>query len=198
MNELIAGLVLFVGVHSVRIVAEGWRSRMLARVGEKTWKLGYTALALLGLALMVHGFGQARLAPEWVFVPPPWGRHANMGLMLVSMVLLVASHSPKSHYKAWLHHPMLWATVLWGAAHLMVRHQKHDAVLFGVLTVWALLALASSYARDRRERVVYPRPALKNTLIATAVGAALYLALVLGLHKLMTGLSPVITSITIS
>jgi uncharacterized membrane protein len=190
MEILIAGLVLFLGVHSVRIVADGWRTRMLARIGEKPWKLAYTVVSLLGFALMVYGFGQARLAPEWVFVPPPWGRHLNMLLMLFSMILLAASHSPQSHFKAWLHHPMLWSVVLWGAAHLMVRHQKHDAVLFGSLTIWALVCLVSCYARDKRNGTAYGPPVLKKTLITVAAGTGVYLVLVFGLHKLLMGMSP--------
>ena len=34
MTYLILGLVIFLGVHSVRIVADGWRTQTLARVGE--------------------------------------------------------------------------------------------------------------------------------------------------------------------
>ena len=56
MAYLILGLVLFLGVHSVRIVAEGWRTRTLARVGEGTYKGIYTALSLLGLGLIVWGY----------------------------------------------------------------------------------------------------------------------------------------------
>lgn len=191
MEWLIAGLVLFLGVHSTRIVADGWRTRMLDRLGEKPWKLGYTVVSLLGFALMVYGFGQARQAPEWVYVAPGWARHLNMPLMLASMILLAASHSPQSHFKVWLRHPMLWATVLWGVAHLMVRHQKHDAVLFGALTVWALVCLASCYARDARSGTRYGPPVLKKTLITAAAGTAVYLVFVFGLHKLLMGVSPI-------
>ena len=34
MVYLIAGLCIFLGVHSVRIVADGWRTQMLQRAGE--------------------------------------------------------------------------------------------------------------------------------------------------------------------
>ena len=33
MSILILGLVLFLGVHSVRIVADGWRTQTRARLG---------------------------------------------------------------------------------------------------------------------------------------------------------------------
>ena len=47
MTVLVLGLLLFLGVHSVRIVADPWRSAMRARLGATPWKLGYTALSLL-------------------------------------------------------------------------------------------------------------------------------------------------------
>lgn len=38
MIVLVLGLVIFLGVHSVRIVADDWRGATLSRVGEGTWK----------------------------------------------------------------------------------------------------------------------------------------------------------------
>ena len=38
MNLLFVGLLIFLGVHSISIVAPGWRERMLRRLGEKGWK----------------------------------------------------------------------------------------------------------------------------------------------------------------
>ena len=37
MGMLILGLVLFLGVHSTRIVAVGWRGAMVAVLGEHDW-----------------------------------------------------------------------------------------------------------------------------------------------------------------
>lgn len=34
MAMLIAGLVVFLGVHSTRVFAEGWRTATIARLGE--------------------------------------------------------------------------------------------------------------------------------------------------------------------
>ena len=38
MLVLILGLAIFLGVHSIRIVADGWRSATIERIGEKRWK----------------------------------------------------------------------------------------------------------------------------------------------------------------
>ena len=38
MTLLVVGLLLFLGAHSVSIVAPPWRDAMVARLGEKPWK----------------------------------------------------------------------------------------------------------------------------------------------------------------
>ena len=53
-------LALFLGVHSVSIVAPQWRDAQAARLGENAWKGIYTLLSLAGFALIVIGYGQAR------------------------------------------------------------------------------------------------------------------------------------------
>ena len=52
MAVLILGLVLFLGVHSVRIVADDWRSATRARIGENAWKGLYSVLSLVGFVLI--------------------------------------------------------------------------------------------------------------------------------------------------
>ncbi len=63
MGMLVLGLVVFLGAHSVRIFAEGWRTRGIARLGEMGWKGLYTVVSLIGLALIVWGFALARQQP---------------------------------------------------------------------------------------------------------------------------------------
>ena len=55
MSVLIAGLLLFLGVHSVSIVNAPWRDRMAARLGEPAWQGLYGLVALAGFALIVWG-----------------------------------------------------------------------------------------------------------------------------------------------
>ena len=51
MAWLVLGLVLFLGAHSVRIVAEGWRAHMLRRMGELPWKGLMALLSVAGFAV---------------------------------------------------------------------------------------------------------------------------------------------------
>src|SRR3989344_2743096 len=64
MAYLVLGLVLFLGVHSVRIVADGWRTQTLARMGEMPWKGSYSLVSAVGLALIVWGYGFLRPQAE--------------------------------------------------------------------------------------------------------------------------------------
>ena len=75
MTKLIIGLIAFLGVHSVRIFADSWRTKQLARLGEMTWKGLYSLIAIVGFVLIVWGYGEARATPIVLWDPPVWTRH---------------------------------------------------------------------------------------------------------------------------
>ena len=54
----IIGLIVFLGMHSTRIVADGWRTAQLKRLGEGTWKGIYSLIWLAGFGLIFWGFGR--------------------------------------------------------------------------------------------------------------------------------------------
>src|ERR1700678_134910 len=60
MTILVLGLVIFLGLHSTRIVSESGRERAIARIGEGPWKGVYSALSAIGFVLIVWGFARAR------------------------------------------------------------------------------------------------------------------------------------------
>lgn len=60
MTTLVLGLLAFLGVHSVRIFAEDWRSAQLKRFGEGAWKGIFSLFALAGFGLIVWGYALAR------------------------------------------------------------------------------------------------------------------------------------------
>lgn len=63
MSVLILGLLIFLGVHSIRIFADDWRTARIAQMGEKGWKGAYSVASIIGLALVIWGYGMARHAP---------------------------------------------------------------------------------------------------------------------------------------
>src|SRR5262249_44703450 len=157
---LVLGLVIFLGLHSTRIVSESGRERAIARFGEGGWKGIYSALSAIGLILIVWGFARSRYDAPQLWTPFPGARDVAMFLMLIALILLASSHFKRSHVAVMARHPMLWSVLLWSVGHLFANGSAADLLLFGAFLVWSAADLVSSYARDRRNGVVYPQPRL--------------------------------------
>ncbi len=190
MMVLILGLLLFLGLHSVRIVADGWRSAQLARLGEKRWKGLYCLVAFAGLGLIIWGYALARQQPQVLWTPPMGLRHASALLMLFSLILLAAAYVPRNRIKTRVHHPMLLGTQLWAVAHLLVNGNVADVLLFGSFLVWSSVDLYCAVQRDRAAGVAYPGGTMKGTLIAIVAGVVLWLLLAFWLHGVLFGVRP--------
>lgn len=190
MTILILGLVLFLGVHSVRIVADDWRSVQLARYGQAPWKGAYSLVSLLGFVLVIWGFGLARQQPQFVWQPPVFLRHLSGLLMLVSLVLLAATYIPRNRIKAAVHHPMLLATKVWALAHLLANGNLADLVLFGSFLVWAIVAFRAARRRDREAGASYRAGTLSATLLTLGAGALLWGLFAHWLHGVLFGVRP--------
>src|SRR3974390_2202084 len=124
---LITGLVLFLGIHSIRIVAPGVRDRLLARLGEWPWKGLYSIIALAGFGLLIAGFGAARATPVFLYTPPAWLHGVAIVLLIPVFPMLLAAYLP-GRIQARLHHPMLVATKTWALAHLVANGRLADAL----------------------------------------------------------------------
>jgi uncharacterized membrane protein len=190
MVYLVLGLVFFLGVHSVRIVADGWRTRTLARLGEGTYKGLYSAVALVGFGLLIWGFGVARETPVMLWIPPVGMRHGASLLTLVAFVLLAAAYVPGNAIKARLHHPMVLAVKAWALAHLLSNGSLAHIVLFGCFLVWGVMAFVASRRRDRVLGTTYASGTVTGTAITVAVGLFAWVAFALWLHGLLIGIRP--------
>lgn len=190
MIYLVLGLLLFLGTHSVRIVADDWRTRTRARLGATNWRLLYTLVSLLGFVLIVWGFGQARQTP-WLLWSPPLGlRHLAMLLTLLSFVLVAAAYVPGNRIKARLHHPMMAAVKLWALAHLLTNGTLVHMVLFGTFLLWAIVVFLAARMRDARDDTQYSQGSTGATGVTVALGVALWIAFTLWLHGLLIGVRP--------
>jgi uncharacterized membrane protein len=188
MLILILGLLVFLGVHCVSVVAPAWRDAMAARLGEWPWKGLYSVVAVLGFVLVVHGWAQARLEPVVLWTPPVWTRHITMLLMLPVFPLLLAAYLP-GRIKAAARHPMLVATKLWAVAHLVSNGMAHEVLLFGAFLAWAVADRISLKRRAPRAHPALPATGLNDALVL--LGAlALYGAFVAKLHAVLFGVSP--------
>jgi uncharacterized membrane protein len=189
MALLIIGLVLFLGVHSVAIVAPALRARMIHRLGEGAWKGLYALISLVGFVLICYGFGVARQAPVVLYSPPIWLRHVALILMLPVFPLIVAAYLP-GRIKTAAKHPMLAAVKLWAFAHLLANGLLADVLLFGAFLAWAVVDRISLKRRSTPQllRTAPPRPL--NDVISVVLGLAIY-ALVIGwAHVRLFGVSP--------
>ena len=191
MGMLILGLVIFLGVHSTRIVAEGWRRAMVRRLGAGTSKGLYALVSLVGLALVVWGFGLARQQPHQLWAPPFYLRHVTWLLTLVAFILLAAAYVPRNSIKARLHHPMVLAVMFWAVGHLLVNGNVAHVVLFGSFLVWAALSFRAARARDRAAMTLYPAGTVSGTLTTVLVGALAWAGVAFWAHGLLIDIRPV-------
>ena len=192
MVVLVIGLVLFLGVHSTRIVAPDFRARFIAQRGEGAWKGLYSIVSLIGFVLIVWGYGLSRLDPVVLYVPPEWLRHVSLLIMLPVFILLAAAYLP-GHIKARAKHPMLVAVKLWALAHLIANGTLADLLLFGAVLAWAVVDRISVKRRpvEAPGHGASAPPSARNDAIAVVVGLALYVAFVLFLHRWLIGVSPI-------
>jgi uncharacterized membrane protein len=190
MTTLILGLVLFLGVHSARIVAEGPRRAFIAKHGANAWKGLYTVVSLAGFALLVWGYGQARQQPTVLWASPIWLRHVAALLTLVSFVLLAAAYVPGNSIKARLHHPMTLGVKVWALAHLIANNTLADLLLFGGFLVWSVAVFAAARRRDRAEGISYAVGRASRTLLTVAIGVVAWVVFTLWLHGWLIGVRP--------
>lgn len=190
MTQLILGLVLFLAAHSVRIYGEEWRTRLRARLGENGFKGLYSVLSLVGLVLIVRGYGEARLDPVALWTPMLWTRHLASLLVLVAFILNFAAYVPGNQIKAKLHHPMVLGVKVWAFAHLIANHTLADLVLFGSFLVWAVLDYRAARQRDARAGTVYAPGRLSMTLVTVAVGVAGWAVFAFWAHAWLFGVRP--------
>lgn len=188
MTPLIVGLVLFLGIHSVSIVAPAWRDAQLAQRGEATWKGIYSVAAGVGLLLVIYGYGVARQAPIVLYTPPSALRHVALLLLLPVFVLLLAVYLP-GRIKTTAKHPMLLATKLWALAHLFVNGTLADVLLFGGFLAWGVADRISLQRRPARAIPALPQRAA-NDSIALVGGLVLYAVFLLWAHAWLTGVAP--------
>jgi uncharacterized membrane protein len=187
MSVLLLGLVLFLAAHSVRIVADGWRSRAVVRLGEGPWKGLYSLVSLAGFALVVWGYGLARQQPVLLWDPPAWTRHLAALLMLASFVLLVAAYVPHNGLKARLHHPMVLSVKIWALAHLLANGMLADVVLFGAFLAWSVLDYRSARRRDEAAATRYATGTSGATAMTVVIGLVVWALFAFWAHRWLIG-----------
>ncbi len=190
MTVLIAGLIIFLSVHSVRIFGDDWRTVQIAKRGPKAWKGFYAVLSLIGFALIVYGYGLARQAPVVVYSPPTWLRHLAVVLTIPAFILVSAAYFPGTRIKRAVGHPMVLGVKLWAFAHLLANGTLADLLLFGSFLVWAVFNYASARRRDRAAGTVYSAGPIASDIKAVVSGVAIWAVFAFWLHRVLIGVQP--------
>ena len=190
MTCLIIGLVLFLGAHSIRMVADAWRTQAIASWGEKPFKGVYTLIALVGFYAMVTGYAEARLQTVALWTPPIATRHISVLLMLLASVLMAAAYVPRNHLKLRMGHPMVLSVKVWALAHLLANGNLADVVLFGSFLLWSVFNFKAARARDRAAAPVQTNAKTSATLLTLLIGVAMWALFAFYLHAQLVGVSP--------
>jgi uncharacterized membrane protein len=187
MVYLVLGLVLFLGMHSISIVAPAWRDRIAGRLGN-AWRGLYSLVTIAGLVVIIWGYGIARHIPVMLYTPPAWTRYVTAVLMLPVFPLFLAAYFP-GRIKAALKHPMLLSVMLWALAHLIATGMLANVVLFGGFLAWAVVDRISFRWRTQRPNPAAP-PSRSNDGIAIVAGLVLYFVFEHWLHARWIGVQP--------
>ncbi|MQW86841.1 NnrU family protein [Sinorhizobium saheli] len=191
MTLLVLGIVIFLGMHLVRVVAPGLRARVIEGVGKGPWMGLYALISLVGLGLIIYGFGQARGETGVLYNPPVFLKHIALLLMLLAFISLAAGFLPAGRIAVALKHPQILAIKIWALAHLLANGETSSVLLFGSFLAWAVILRISLKRRERAgERVLPMFKSARNDVLAVVVGLAAYLLFVWRLHELLIGVQP--------
>lgn len=191
MTYLIAGLIIFFGVHALPM-RPALRGRMRERLGDLGYKAAFALVSLLGLVLIVYGYGMARAAGSPIlYSPPVWMSHITILLMVPVFVLLVAAYAPTGTVKARSKHPMILAVKIWALAHLLANGDLASVVLFASFLAWGVVDRISLKRRGDIGGAGALRKSIAGDAISVVVGLGLYVAFVVYLHAWLIGV-PVI------
>ncbi|REG86813.1 NnrU family protein [Marinomonas pollencensis] len=193
MWNLVIGLVIFFGLHSLHIFASEWRARSMAKNGALRWRMRFGLLTLLAIASIIMGYEHTRQAPIWLWNPPVWTHQIASLLVLVSFYFAAAALIPGTKLKSMVGHPFLLAVKLWAFAHLISNGTLADVVLFASFLVWSIVSFAVARRRDRAAGVAKPEYiGVHMDLAAFVVSIVPWFAMVFFLHKMLIGVSPLL------
>lgn len=166
MTMLAAGLILFFTAHLIRSLAPDVRRNLKNKLGETPYKIAYSAIAGLGMALFIFGYKQAEYI--WLWAPLPGSPFVTHGLMLPAALLLIAPYIPNSWGKR-MQHPMMLGVMFWSIAHLWTNGHLKAVLLFGSFGLFAaLIMLKGNWSKE-----IEAQPIWKNGLWIVA-GLLLY------------------------
>jgi uncharacterized membrane protein len=184
---LIAGLILFLGVHSLAIV--GLRPRLINQWGLSLYRALHALVSLAGLVLIARGYADTRLAPVVLFDAPHALRLLVVALLAPVFPFVLAS-ALDCRLRTTLKHPLLVAIKLWALAHLLANGTLAGTLLFTSFLAWAVLTRISLKRRTGSVRVTVLGVGKFGDAVAVLGGLTLYYAFLTGWHHALIGVTP--------
>jgi len=193
MALLIVGIIIFLGLHLIRVIAPGLRQSMIASLGENGWKIAYSIVSILSLILLIYGFGQARQVTGMLYNPPIWMAHIALTLMLIAMICLVASLLPAGRIAVKTKHPMVLSVKIWAFSHLLANGETSSVLLFGAFLAWGVILRIALKRRERAgELTLRPFVSGKYDLYSVIIGVVAWALITFKLHELLIGVAPIV------
>jgi uncharacterized membrane protein len=182
---LILGLIVFVTAHSF-VTFRAVRADAIERLGLMTYRALFALVSLIGLAIIIYGYGQYHAhGLTQIWSPPAFMRHITEGLMLFAVIFFTAAFIP-SHIKAKLKHPMLAGVKTWALAHLLSNGDLGSILLFGAFLAWGVYARIAAKRRGDLGAITAPA-GYTNDVIVVVIGIVIYLALGYAFHPMVIG-----------
>jgi uncharacterized membrane protein len=180
MSMLVAGLIVFLGVHLVPTVP-ALRTSLVDRWGDRPYRGIVSLASLVGILLIVWGYGRA---PRGEQLFPPSSLAIAIAPYAVTLALvLFAAANMRGHTRRIVKHPMLLGLAIWAAVHLAANGDTRGTVLFASFLAYAAVDFASALQRHAvRSFDVAPR----HDLIGVVAGIVVALAL-MALHRVLFG-----------
>lgn len=189
MALLILGIILFIGVHMIRVVAPGFRQAMIAKLGKGGWGGVHSVLSIVSLVVLAWGYAAAPIVNLWF--PPVGMSHLTATLMLLASICLVAGFLPAGHIASKTKHPVVLAVKIWATAHLLSNGDLRSVLLFVAFLAWGVI-LRINYKRRLRAGEITPQAFVSARFDALAIagGVALWALVTFWLHEMLIGVAP--------
>jgi uncharacterized membrane protein len=168
--------------------AAALRTRLTGAMGENAYK-GIFALLLIG-AIVLMVFGWKSTEADEFYTAPAWGWVIAGLLMLASSVMFFAPYMANNISRR-VRHPQLIAVVLFGVGHLAAVGNTRSLVLFGGLSLWAVIEILLLNRRDGawEKPATVPRASDFKVLLP---GLVFFLVFALT-HNYLFGVTPIPT-----
>jgi uncharacterized membrane protein len=222
MTEFFIALVAFLAAHLIP-ASPGLRARIIALLGRGPYLGAYSILSVILLGWLIVAAGRAETV--WLWEPARWQWRVPLVAMPIATFLLIAgvaepnplsislrAGSEPGAVAAVTRHPILWAFLIWAAAHIPPNGDLVSVILFGGMALFSLLGfgLLDRKARRRlgvdRWRTLSDRTSiipfaallsgrahvktLRPLILAGALAVAFYSWFILQGHALLIGPDP--------